>query len=159
MPSCTTCNSARKPLLSHRDFGIFDYTHLAEPNPTPVEDHNKGRNSGVYSRKLKAGKRRTYFFDVRATKYEDFYITITESKKRFDDGGYERHKLFLYKEDFHKFIQALQDTIDHVKEELLPEYDFDEFNHDSEVLHQDGNHDMENSYQEPEESDEASDWD
>ena len=84
-------------------------------------------NNGVYSKRLRAGRRRTYFFDVRTTKSNDYYLTITESKKRYNEDGYERHKLFLYKEDFNKFIEALQETVDHVKTELLPEYDFDEF--------------------------------
>ena len=89
----------------------------------------EGNSNGVYSKKIRAGRRRTYFFDVRTTKSNDYYLTITESKKRFDDGGYDRHKLFLYKEDFNKFIEALEDTVNHVKTQLLPEYDFDEFSH------------------------------
>lgn len=80
----------------------------------------------VYSERVRAGKR-TYFFDVRATRGNDYYITITESKKRFDDRGYDKHKIFLYKEDFNKFQTALIKAIDHVKVELLPEYDYEEF--------------------------------
>ena len=80
----------------------------------------------VYSNKIRAGKR-TYFFDVRPTRSEDYYITITESKRRFNDRGYEKHKIFLYKEDFNKFSKALMETIDHVKTELMPEYDYEEF--------------------------------
>ena len=79
----------------------------------------------VYSSKVRAGKRRTYFFDVRQTKGEDFYITITESTKRFDGNGYERHKIFLYKEDFNRFMQHLGDTVDHVKTELMPNFDYE----------------------------------
>ena len=90
----------------------------------------------VFTKKLKAGKKRTYFFDVRATRGNDYFITITESKRRFDEGGYERHKLHLYKEDFNKFISALTETVGHVKTELLPEYDFDEFNRPYEEDHQ-----------------------
>lgn len=91
-------------------------------------DQDNGKNhDGVFSKRLKAGKRRTYFFDVRTTKSNDYYLTITESKKRFDDDGYERHKLFLYKEDFNRFIEHLSEAVDHVKTELLPDYDFDEF--------------------------------
>ncbi|MGB1243678.1 MAG: DUF3276 family protein [Chitinophagales bacterium] len=90
---------------------------------------NRFNRDGVFSKKVRAGRRRTYFFDVRTTRSNDYYITITESKKRYDDDGYERHKLHLYKEDFHKFIEGLQDTVDHVKTELLPEYDFDEYDH------------------------------
>jgi len=81
----------------------------------------------VYSSKVKAGKRRTYFFDVRRTKGEDYYITLTESTKRFNDEGYERHKIFLYKEDFNRFVEALSDVVNHVKTELMPNYDYDEF--------------------------------
>ncbi len=83
--------------------------------------------NGVYSQRLRAGRRRTYFFDVRTTKSDDYYITITESKKRFDGDGYDRHKLFLYKEDFNKFISALENTVNHVKQDLMPDYDFSEF--------------------------------
>ncbi len=94
------------------------------------QDNNNSHDrnhDGVYSKRLKAGKRRTYFFDVRTTKSNDYYLTITESKKRFNEDGYERHKLFLYKEDFNKFVESLTEAIDHVKTELLPDYDFDEF--------------------------------
>lgn len=87
-------------------------------------------NDGLYSKRLKAGKRRTYFFDVRATRGNDYFLTITESKKRFNDDGYDRHKIFLYKEDFNKFIGALTDAVDHVKTELLPDFDFDSFSHE-----------------------------
>lgn len=87
-------------------------------------------NESLFSKRIKAGKRRTYFFDVRTTRGNDYFITITESKKRFDDNGYDRHKMFLYKEDFNKFITALNETVDHVKTELMPDFDFDAFNHD-----------------------------
>jgi hypothetical protein len=85
----------------------------------------------VYSKRIKAGKRRTYFFDVRETRGNDYYLTITESRKRFDSDGYDRHKIFLYKEDFNKFIKGLGDAIDYVKTELMPDFDFDAFNHDT----------------------------
>src|SRR3954469_5611629 len=85
----------------------------------------------VYSKRIKAGKRRTYFFDVRETRGNDFYLTITESRKRFDSDGYDRHKIFLYKEDFNKFLKGLNETVDHVKTELMPDFDFDAFNHDT----------------------------
>ncbi len=84
----------------------------------------------IYSKRIRAGKRRTYFFDVRATRGNDYYLTITESRKRFDDNGYDRHKIFLYKEDFNKFIKALNEPVDYVKTELMPDFDFDAFNHD-----------------------------
>src|ERR687886_832276 len=84
----------------------------------------------IYSKRIRAGKRRTYFFDVRATRGNDYYLTITESRKRFNDNGYDRHKIFLYKEDFNKFIKALGEAIDHVKTQLMPDFDFDAYNHD-----------------------------
>lgn len=84
----------------------------------------------IYSKRIRAGKRRTYFFDVRATRGNDYYLTITESRKRFDDNGYDRHKIFLYKEDFNKFIKALGEAVDYVKTELMPDFNFDAFNHD-----------------------------
>ncbi|MCL6524068.1 MAG: PUR family DNA/RNA-binding protein [Thermoflavifilum sp.] len=85
---------------------------------------------GVYSKRLKAGKRRTYFFDVKTTRANDYFITITESKKRNNEDGYDRHKIFLYKEDFNKFLAALTETINYVKTELMPNFDFDAYNHD-----------------------------
>ena len=85
----------------------------------------------VYSKRIRAGKRRTYFFDVRETRGNDYYLTITESRKRFDSDGYDRHKIFLYKEDFNKFIKGLGEAIDYVKTELMPDFDFDAFNHDT----------------------------
>ena len=85
----------------------------------------QGRDE-VYSEKIRAGKR-TYFFDVRSTRSNDYYITITESKRRFNGRGYDKHKIFLYKEDFNKFLASLTKTIDHVKTELMPDYDYDEF--------------------------------
>lgn len=93
-------------------------------------NNNEKQNDSVFSKRLKAGKRRTYFFDVRSTRSNDYYITITESKKKFNENGYERHKIFLYKEDFNKFLKSMTETIDHVKTELMPEFDFDAFNHD-----------------------------
>lgn len=87
---------------------------------------NNNRES-VYSTKVRAGKRRTYFFDVRQTKRDDYYITLTESTKRYEGEGYDRHKIFLYKEDFNRFQQHLSDTIDHVKTELLPDFDYEQY--------------------------------
>ena len=72
----------------------------------------------IFTKRVRAGKR-TYFFDVKATKSEkDFYITITESK-RVGEEEYEKHKIFLYKEDFDKFADALMETVDYVQDELL----------------------------------------
>lgn len=90
-------------------------------------DRNQRRFESVYSKKVRAGKRRTYFFDVRRTKGDDFYLTLTESTKRFNGEGYERHKIFLYKEDFNRFIDSLEEAISYVKTELMPDYDYDEF--------------------------------
>ena len=86
----------------------------------------------VFSSRVRAGKRRTYFFDVRATRANDYFLTITESRKRFDNNGYDRHKVFIYKEDFNKFIKAITEAIDFVKTELMPDFDFDAFNHEGE---------------------------
>ena len=93
-------------------------------------ENNDKRIESVYSARIRAGKRRTYFFDVRETRGKDYYLTITESRKRFDDNGYDRHKIFLYKEDFNKFIKALGEAVDYVKTDLMPDFDFDAFNHD-----------------------------
>lgn len=94
---------------------------------------NKMRKEPVYSMKLKAGRKRTYFFDVRPTKSDDYYLTITESKKKFNEDRYERHKIFLYKEDFNKFMDVLNQSIDHCKNELMPEYNFDEFHREDDI--------------------------
>ena len=91
-------------------------------------ENNERKADSIYSKRLRAGKRRTYFFDVRATRGNDYFLTITESRKRFDDNGYDRHKIFLYKEDFNKFVKALGEAVDYVKTELMPDFDFDAFN-------------------------------
>ena len=72
----------------------------------------------IHSKAVRAGKR-TYFFDVKATRRNDYYLTITESKKRFNRDGkffYEKHKLFLYKEDFDKFADSLKEIIEFIRE-------------------------------------------
>lgn len=97
-----------------------------------MENEKNFDKNGVYSKRVRAGKRRTYFFDVRTTRGNDYYLTITESKKRSDDESYERHKIFIYKEDFVKFVNAMQETVDYIKTDLLPDYDFDAHNHDYE---------------------------
>lgn len=103
-------------------------------------DSNYKKADSVYSKRIRAGKRRTYFFDVRATRGNDYYLTITESRKRFEDDGYDRHKIFLYKEDFNKFSKALTEATDFVKTELMPDFDFDAFNHEySEAVDEHGN--------------------
>jgi hypothetical protein len=100
-----------------------------------MEDYNKSDRQEIFSKKIRAGKR-TYFFDVKSTKGNDYFITITESKKKFDEGSYVKHKIFLYKEDFNKFVEALNDTVNHIKTDLMPDYDFDqpsrsEYNHNN----------------------------
>ena len=70
---------------------------------------------------MRAGKR-TYFFDVKATKGNDYYLTITESKRKVDAGGhfsYDKHKIFLYKEDFEKFTEGLEEVINYIKTNCL----------------------------------------
>jgi hypothetical protein len=71
----------------------------------------------IFSKSVRAGKR-TYFFDVKATRKNDYYLTITESKKRFNKDGhffYEKHKIFLYKEDFDKFMEGLTESVEYIK--------------------------------------------
>jgi hypothetical protein len=101
-------------------------------------NNNEKRMESVYSKRIRAGKRRTYFFDVRATRSNDYYLTITESRKKFEGEGYDRHKIFLYKEDFNKFIKGLVEAVDYVKTELMPDFDFDAFNHDQPVGENEG---------------------
>ena len=79
----------------------------------------------VYSKPVRAGKR-TYFFDVKATKGKDYYLTITESKRRMDSNGhfaYDKHKIFLYKEDFEKFAEGLEEVIQYIKTNCLKDND------------------------------------
>jgi hypothetical protein len=83
-----------------------------------MEGFEKREENELFSKSVKAGKR-TYFFDVKSTRGNDFYMTITESKKRFSEDGkfkYEKHKLFLYKEDFEKFVEGLNETIAKIAE-------------------------------------------
>lgn len=77
------------------------------------EFENKEREE-VFSKKVRAGKR-TYFFDVKATRSGDYYLTLTESKKRLEDGVFVKHKIFLYKEDFDKFTEGLTETVEYIK--------------------------------------------
>jgi hypothetical protein len=88
---------------------------VAKPKPNVMTDGNNNRDD-LFSKSIRAGKR-TYFFDVKTTKGNDLYMTITESKRRYSDDGrqqYQKHKLFLYKEDFDKFLEGLQETIDRI---------------------------------------------
>ena len=126
-----------------------------------VEENKSGRDE-IYSEKVKAGKR-TYFFDVKSTRSNDYYLTITESKKRYnkDDEGftYEKHKIFLYKEDFNKFMDALNNTVNHVKNELMPGVDFTQFDHAREERDASANSEMEIAEVKPAAVDSELKWD
>ena len=82
-----------------------------------TEENGRFNEEALFSKSVRAGKR-TYFFDVRSTRGGDYYLTITESKKRFQDDGkffFEKHKVFLYKEDFEKFTENFNEAIDFIK--------------------------------------------
>lgn len=84
-----------------------------------MEGNENREKDEIFAKVVRAGKR-TYFFDVKTTKGNEYYITVTESKKRFTEDGkfvYEKHKLFLYKEDFDKFMDSLNEAVDFVKKE------------------------------------------
>lgn len=83
------------------------------------QEKKNERYDDIYSRYVRAGKR-TYFFDVKATKADDYYLTITESAKRFNDDGtfhFEKHRIFLYKEDFKKFIGRISEAMEFIVKE------------------------------------------
>ncbi|WP_319503694.1 DUF3276 family protein [uncultured Draconibacterium sp.] len=97
----------------------------------------------IHSKVIRAGKR-TYFFDVKSTRNDEYYLTITESKKRFGENGkysYEKHKIFLYREDFTKFIESLQEVVEYihgkqpedVRDEAEPQTDTEEVAEEEEV--------------------------
>ncbi|HTX88270.1 MAG TPA: DUF3276 family protein [Bacteroidales bacterium] len=94
-----------------------------EDHENKERDHDRDREE-IFSRAVRAGKR-TYFFDVKATVGEEYYLTITESKRRFNNEQgkffYEKHKLFLYREDFEKFINGLGDAIEFIKTGKAPD--------------------------------------
>jgi len=111
-----------------------------------MEEHDNREKSEIFSKAVRAGKR-TYFFDVKSTRSDELYLTITESKRRYDQSTdkffYEKHKLFLYKEDFDKFSKSLEGIINYIRTGELPEddevetdteklsdLDFDNFNDD-----------------------------
>jgi hypothetical protein len=82
-----------------------------------LDDVERVDKEDVYSKVVRAGKR-TYFFDVKATRRNEYYLTITESKKRLDRDGkffFEKHKIFLYKEDFEKFAEGLSEVVEYIK--------------------------------------------
>ncbi|MCP4309991.1 MAG: PUR family DNA/RNA-binding protein [Bacteroidetes bacterium] len=102
---------------------------IDEGNAKPEEFVNNGAGrEEIHSKAVRAGKR-TYFFDVKATRRNDYYLTITESKKRFNRDGkffYEKHKLFLYKEDFDKFADSLSEIIEFIREANPQPIDIDD---------------------------------
>lgn len=120
-----------------RDRGDFRDRDRGEYRGRDQRDRGEYRNRGdfrereheesVFSKRVRAGKRRTYFFDVRKTRGNDFFITITESTRREDGYGYKRHKIFLYKEDFNRFVASLNEVVNHVKTDLMPDFDYEEF--------------------------------
>jgi hypothetical protein len=82
------------------------------------EEPEKNERGDLFSKPVRAGKR-TYFFDVKSTRENDYYLTITESKKRFGTDGkfqFEKHKIFLYKEDFEKFVEGLEHAIQYIRD-------------------------------------------
>lgn len=95
-----------------------------EKNEGLMENDSKFREE-IYSKAVRAGKR-TYFFDVKSTRRDEFYLTITESKKRFEQDGnfhFEKHKIFLYREDFEKFVDGLQEVISYIDLNQGADYD------------------------------------
>lgn len=115
-----------------------DFNRLFTETLRIVEENKDNDRKEIFSERVRAGKR-TYFFDVKATRSNDYYLTITESKRKYKDDGYtyEKHKIFLYKEDFNKFMKAMESTIGHVKTELMPDVDFEQFDRDKEVTSDD----------------------
>ena len=93
------------------------------------ESGNKERREEIFSRAVRAGKR-TYFFDVKETRSNEYYLTITESKRRFNNEQgkfyYEKHKLFLYKEDFEKFAKGLTEVVEFIETGKIPEEEIKE---------------------------------
>jgi len=125
------CNSQRNYFILGNQKNI---------NYLKMGDFDNKEREEVYSKKVRAGKR-TYFFDVKATRSNDYYVTITESKKRFEDGAFIKHKIFLYKEDFEKFAEGLNDVVDYIKanqEVVEKRYDPNaEFGNNSETFEND----------------------
>ena len=92
---------------------------MMEEETDKQEGTERTERQEIFSRAVRAGKR-TYFFDVKATRRNDYYLTITESKKRYHRDGrfyFEKHKIFLYKEDFDKFSVGLSEAIEFIKNE------------------------------------------
>jgi hypothetical protein len=110
---------------------IFDYIYPKYKFKTKefeMADFDKQEREEVFSKRVRAGKR-TYFFDVKATRSNDYFLTITESKKRLEDGTFIKHKIFLYKEDFEKFSEGFNETVEYIKEHqevVEKRYDYNE---------------------------------
>lgn len=85
----------------------------------------------VYSRKIRAGKR-SYFFDIKLSKNNLYYIAITESIKIHNTNEYKKHRVVVYPEDFNKFLETAQEVIDKVKTKYMPDYDYKKFDEYSE---------------------------
>ncbi|MBX2893392.1 MAG: DUF3276 family protein [Saprospiraceae bacterium] len=122
-------------------------------------DRDRGereQEESVFSKRVRAGKRRTYFLDVKKTRGNDYFITITESTRREDGYGYKRHKIFLYKEDFNRFVASLNEVVNHVKTDLMPDFDYEEFDR-RQAEWEANNRDMEDEDFRDEETDEIED--
>ena len=105
-----------------------------------MENGSKFREE-IYSKAVRAGKR-TYFFDVKSTRRDEFYLTITESKKRFEQDGnfhFEKHKIFLYKEDFEKFVDGLQEVISYIDQNQENDLDSEMHSRYEEVISNEDN--------------------
>ncbi|MBK8700826.1 MAG: DUF3276 family protein [Saprospiraceae bacterium] len=89
-------------------------------------EFNANRSDNIFTRKVEGGRKRTYFVDVKKTKGDDHYMVITESVKRQDGQGTERHKIFVYKEDLLRLLTAINEAGDKLKE-MMPDYDFNTF--------------------------------
>jgi Protein of unknown function (DUF3276) len=87
-------------------------------------EEQKEKQEPAYSSNFRAGRKRTYFFDIRQTKTEDYYLVMTESSRR-KEGGYNRQRIVLYKEDLKKFIESMEESLDFFKSQLMPDFNFD----------------------------------
>lgn len=84
------------------------------------------KQDSVFTKKVAGGRKRIYFIDVKQTKGDDYYLVLTESAKRKDGRGFDRHKIFLYKEDLNRFLGGITEAVDKIKE-LMPDFDFNTF--------------------------------
>ena len=93
-------------------------------------ENNDKKMVAAYSQKVRAGKKRTYFFDIKESRNNTYSLIITESRKRFDDRGFDRSSIYVYQEDINKFVKGMEEAVYYIKTELLPNYDFDEYSND-----------------------------